>query len=244
MNSGSGYAGEQLQDYDEDINWDEVGNPPDKGKYNFELEKADYFQTKAKKHAAKVQLKIVGYDPEMPELEKNLGRIVFCNFNFFAAGAFVVKAFAQAAEIELPPSINRAVLEDWCQTVLGTVVGGELKHRVWNEQTQADIGKWFPKMDVDQQATDDAEAAAENDDDNQDDDPDAEAQDDQEEEEEEEEVEAAPPQRSLREAAAASAKPKTTTNGHANGKTTAHRAPPPAAAKPKATAKKTASARR
>lgn len=232
-----GYGGESLQDYDEDINWDEVGNPPDKGKYNFELEKAEYFQTKAKKHAAKVQFKIVGYDPEHPELEKNMGRTVFANFNFFANGAFVVKAFASATEIELPPSINRAVLEEWCATVLGTVVGGELKHRVWNDQTQADIGKWFPKMDVDQQAAEDAEAGAAEDEESDDDH--AEEADEESEETEEEEEAPPPPKRSLREAAAASAKPKS--NGHANG---THRAPPPPAAKPKATAKKTASARR
>jgi hypothetical protein len=220
MNTSSGYSGESMMDYEEEINWDEVGNPPSIGNYNVVIEKAEYKQSSQKKHMIKVQMKIDGYDPEHPELESQMGRSLFTNFNFTAQGGFVVKAFVNAAAaqgIELPRVVNRAVLEEWAAGIVGIHIGVAVKHRLWNEQTQADIAKWFAPMELDSSAVEDTTGQD-------DEEIEEEEEEQEEEEEEEEEVQAAPPKRSLREAAAAAA-PKAKTNGHTNGHAT-HRAPP------------------
>jgi len=229
MSDGQGYGGESMVDYEEEINWDEVGNPPKIGKYNFVVEKAEYKQSSKQKHMVKVQLKIVGYDPETPDLEDQIGRTVFTNFNFTAQGGFVVKGFCSGAGIELPRIVNRAVLEEWSESICGTKVGGAIKHRTWNDQPQADIAKWFAPMELDNQVSDDDDAEAPEEDEEVDA---PEEEEEEETEEEEEEAPPPPPKRSLREAAAAAAsatKPKSSTKA-----STAHRAPPVATAKKKA----------
>jgi hypothetical protein len=258
------YADEQMAgDYEETIAWDEVGSPPDKGVYNFTIEKAEYKPTAAGKHMVKVQYKIeAAVDPNH---EKNINRTVFDNWVFTQNAAFKVKEFCKALDIPLPATVNKAVLEDWIaeNIMTGITFSGTISHRPYNGQQQADVGKFAPAVEISGGAIDHSGGAG-----------DADAAQDQEPEQEEEvqadadqefeeapEEEAPPPPptrtRSLREAAPAPAtRQPTRTNGTANGHTNGHtasrpaartaapaptrQAPPPA----KKTAKKTAQARR
>lgn len=236
----NGYGGESMVDYEEQINWEEVGVPVAIGKYNFVVEKAEYTPSKTNKHMVKAQLKIDGFDPATPALEPMMGRTVFVNFNFSQAGGFTVKGFASVAvnaegePIDLPRVASKAHLEEWAHTIVGARVAATIKHRLFNEQLQADIAKWFEPMEVSNDVEDNTGG----------DEPEHEEEeengDHQEEEEQEPEVAAAPPtppQRSLREAVPATKAAKPHTNGTAkptNGKP---------ASKVNVPAKKTASKR-
>lgn len=227
MTKGNEYAGESMDggDYNEVINWDEVGNPPAIGDYNFVVEKGEYKPTGAGKHMVKVQFKIeAAVDPNH---ETYIGRTVFTNFNFFQAGAFGVKAFCKALDIPLPSQVNKAILEDWIQEhLIGAVCGASIEHRTWQDQPMADLKKFQQPFEIGGEAIDTSggdlnEGASEE--------PEAEAAADEEESEdviedvvEEEAPPPAAPTRSLRAAAPAPAtKPAKAngTNGHANGHT-------------------------
>lgn len=207
------YAGESMNgDYTEEINWDEVGNPPPEGEYNFLFEKTEYKPTSKGKHMIKCQLKIeAAVDPNHEE--KSVGRTVFTNFNFFQDGAFGVKLFANALEIPLPRQVNKAALEDWAaEHLLGVVCGATLKHRDWNGAKQPDISNFKPAFDVSGTAIDTTGGGDEPADEEE-----TQAAEGEEEEEsmpaEDEEPEPEPtPTRSIRTATATAPK-----NGHANG---------------------------
>ena len=249
------YAGQGLNgaDYTESISWDEVGNPPPQGDYNFICEKAEYKPTSTGKHMVKVQLKIeAACDPNH---ESAIGRTVFTNFNFFQQGAFVVKAYCKALEIPLPPQVNKAILEDWAaQYLVGSICGATLKHRTYQDALQADLSGFKAPFDVSGQAIDSSgggddagagddagDAGAEAGDEGQE----LEAGAEEEEESEDAEPETPPPAptRSLRTAAPApAAKANGHTNGHANGKTT--KPAPAASAAPKGAPPKAAPAKK
>jgi hypothetical protein len=232
------YAGENMGggDYTEEINWDEVGNPPPIGDYNFSIEKAEYKPTGKGKHMVKCQMKIEAAVDAANE--SAIGRTVFTNFNFFQAGAFGVKAFCKALDIPLPLQVNKAVLGEWINEhlVTGLVFGARILHRPWNDAMQADVVKFCAAYEIGGAALDtsgaeggDAEGETETE-------PEAETEADDAEDVVEEEAPPPPaPTRSLRTAAPAAA-PKSAkangvtngTNGHANGKTAAAPAGKPA----------------
>ena len=237
--SDKSYSGEDMggADYDESINWDEVGNPPPKGQYNFSVEKAEYKPTGKGKHMVKCQMKIEAA-VDMAN-ESAIGRTVFTNFNFFQQGAFGVKAFCKALDIPLPSLINKAILTDWIaeHLVTGIVFGATIDHRPWNDQMQADVGKFCGAYEIGGSAVDtsggEGDAADAGDAGETEDEPEVEAAGEEEEEAEDvPEVETPPaaPTRSLRTAAPAVA-PKGAkangTNGHTNvnGKATTTAAP-------------------
>lgn len=137
-----GYEAEH-EDYEEQINWDEVGNPPGKGKYNIIVSKAEASLSKSShKHMVKCSLELEGC--EDPSNESSIGRTVFINFNFTVQGGFIVKNFAKVSGVDLPKVVNKTVLEAWCQTIIGTQVGIVLDHRPYNDQMQADIKQFIP----------------------------------------------------------------------------------------------------
>lgn len=242
----SGYNGEQMTDYQEDMDWEQVGNPPPAHDFNLECKKADHaFSKSSGKHMIKAVFEIIGYDPKNDD-EKYLGRSLFVNFNFTSAGGFLTKAFFLEAGLELPRTINKALLEEQCQYLVGVKIGARLKHRTFQDQVQADVSKFMPLLDVGNQISSDEEEGVV---DNTAGDEEQEALDAAPPEETEEETPPPPPmRRSLREAAAqapaAAARPKANghTNGTANGAAAAARrpaapAPTPAkksAAKPQA----------
>src|SRR5271154_3848885 len=112
MAKDTGYANTDMAgDYEENINWEEVGNPPSIGDYNFAFESANYKPTSAGKHMISWRVKIeAAVDPNH---EKFIGRTVFGNFVFTQSAAFTVKDFCKALDIPLPSTINKAILEDW-----------------------------------------------------------------------------------------------------------------------------------
>lgn len=199
MSENQGYGGESMQgDYNEEINWDEVGNPPKIGDYNFVCESADYKATSnGGKHMIKCKMKIeAAVDPNN---ESEINRTVFTNFNFFASGAFAVKAFAAALDIPLPRVVNKAVLEDWAANhLVGAVFGASVKHRDWNEQKQADLQKFQKPFDLSGGSVDETGSESSNPEDNF-----SEPNDDQQAADPEPPPPEEPPKRSLREAAAA-----------------------------------------
>ena len=137
------YGGEAMDDYSENINWDDVGSNIPVGKYDFVVEEAKYQLSKTKKHMVNVRLKVDGaHDSEQAEATKN--KSVFENFVFTAQGGFRVKDFAKASGAELPPTVNKAVLEDWCQSIVGLAVGAEIHHRPdQNNEPRASVKKFF-----------------------------------------------------------------------------------------------------
>lgn len=243
-----GYNNEPMSDYDEDLDWDAIGNPPPAHKFNIHVEAATYKPSGKGKHMVKVEFKIDGYDPEHPEDENCIGRTIFTNFNFTTQGAFLVKMFCDATGVEKPSRVNKSILEDWAAGILNVQTCVQLKHRLWNEQLQADISKFLTLMEVGNDVSVDDQSGQESSEET------SEAEESEEldanaEETEEVEEPAPPPRRSLREAAAA-AKPAVKpaakangTNGHVNGHTNgAAKKPVPVAAKK--TAAKQATARR
>lgn len=253
-----GYNDQSMTDYDENLDWDAVGNPPGKGNYNVVIEKAEHGFTKnGNKHMVKCILKIEGYDPKEPANEKYIGRQVFMNLNFTQSGAVWAKQLMELLGIEKPTSLNKSWLEDtFIPQIVNAQVGIVLDHRLFNDQQQANVKKFVQLMDV----SNDVETGAE-DNAGMDDGTEAEAAGTEEEEQQEEQEETPPPpppvqeRRSLRAAQAAGAPqikigntaPKATnghTNGHTNGSAKASGAkasPPPTPAKK--TAQKTASRR-
>jgi len=136
-----GYNSEGMTDNEENINWDEVGKPVSKGEYDFELVKAEYKPTSTQKHMVVCHFKIVSaYDADN---EDNVERLVFENFVFTQAAAFRVKQFAKATGVELPSTINKTYLEEWCSMVLGTNVGGVVGHNLFQGEPRATIAKFF-----------------------------------------------------------------------------------------------------
>jgi hypothetical protein len=226
------YGSESMADYEEEISWDEVGVPPGLGKHNFLVDKVEYKLNSSGKHMVKLQAKIeAAVDPNN---EKFIGRTVFTNFNFTQQGGFVVKNFANALGIELPRTVNKAVLEDWMNShVLGQLFGATIQHRDFQNQKQADLVQFAPPFDI---GGDPIDTSGVEDPPEEEEEPATEGEEEEEAEDIEpaDEPEPAPtPTRSIKEAAASSAKK---TNGHANGTGT----PPPA----KKTAKGAKEARR
>jgi len=243
------YNDQPMSDYDENLDWDAVGNPPGKGDYNVIIEKAEWGLSKAGKHMVKTLLKIEGYDPKTPENEKYIGRTVFMNLNFSQSGAVWAKQLMDILGIEKPTLLNKAYLEDtFIPQILSAQIGVSLDHRTFNDQLQANVRKFIPLIDV---SSDFAEATEDNA--GMDDgtgESEAEAEAGAEEEESQEQEEPPPPQperRSLRAAQAAGAtqikigNTQTKTNGHTNGHANGHtngakasrakpaaKAPPPA----------------
>jgi hypothetical protein len=242
-NGGDQYGNQDMTDFDEQIDWEHVGNPPPPHEFNLECEQAEYKRSTTNRHMIKTKWKITGYDQKWDD-EKYMGRTVFANLNFSQEGAFLTKQLFPLLGLDLPRTINAAILEDICGDITGKTVSALLKHRQWNGQTQADISKFGPMLDVGQAVGDDGvedttgseEAATSSDEESLETDaaPDEEVA---------EEAEPTPPpvRRSLREAAAAAAPAKKTngTNGHTNGHTqglagkpaakpAAKAAPPPA----------------
>lgn len=211
MPENKNYGGETMADYEEEISWDDVGVPPGIGKYNFLLDKAEYKLNGSAKHMVKVQAKIEGAVD--PNNEKFIGRTVFTNFNFTQQGGFVVKNFAGALGIDLPRTVNKAVLEDWIQSsLIGQVFGATISHRDWQNQKQADIANFAPPFDIGGAPIDTSGIEEEP---SEPDSPEETEEEEESEDVETEEEEPAPtPTRSIKEAAAASTKKP---NGHTNG---------------------------
>lgn len=144
-----GYADQQMTDYEENLDWDSVGNPPNKGQYNFLVEKAEHaFSRNGGKHMIKCVLKIEGYDPKEPGNEKFIGRTVFVNLNFSQQGAFLTKELLNVLGIDKPTTINKGILEELANLITGQQVGGVIDHRTFNDQLQANLKKFVPLMDV------------------------------------------------------------------------------------------------
>jgi hypothetical protein len=143
MTQPGNYGGEQMTDYQEDMNWDNVGVPVPVGDYDCEIVKMEYAQDKNKKHMLKVQFKIeAAYNPE--NIDKGVGRQVFDNWSFTQSGGFRPKDFALAGNVQLPVTINKVVLEEWAASLIGFHIGVRTSHREWNGQTMSQIQKFLP----------------------------------------------------------------------------------------------------
>lgn len=143
------YAGEQVTDYEENLDWDSVGNPPPAHNFNFVFEKAEHaFSKTSGKHMVKAVMKIEAYDPKYPEDEKYIGRTVFCNFNFSQQGAFLAKQLIDVLGLDKPTAISKAILEEWANSIVGMQVGAVLNHRIFQDQKQANVQKFVPLMAV------------------------------------------------------------------------------------------------
>jgi hypothetical protein len=143
------YAGEQVTDYEENLDWESVGNPPPAHTFNFIFEKAEHaFSKTSGKHMVKAVMKIEGYDPKYPEDEKYIGRTVFCNFNFSQQGAFLAKQLIEVLGLDKPTAISKAILEEWAASIVGMQVGAVLNHRIFQDQKQANVQKFVPLMAV------------------------------------------------------------------------------------------------
>jgi hypothetical protein len=243
--SGGGYGGEPMTDYEEEMDWETVGNPPPAHPFNLLCTKSEHtFSKSSGKHMIKATFQIEGYDPANDD-EKFLGRTVFVNLNFSQQGGFLTKQFFQTTGMDMPRVINKAILEEVANNMVNTRVGAVLKHRTFQDQVQADVSKFTPLLDVGNQIStedpppDDQTGGSEVEDPPADD---AELETELAPEEQEEEAPPPPPparKPSLREAAAAA--PPKKVNGHANGGTNGVK-PAPTPAK-KATASKPAAKR-
>jgi hypothetical protein len=242
MNNSGGdqYGNQDMTDFDEKIDWEHVGNPPPAHVFNLECEQAEYKRSSTNRHMIKTKWKIVGYDPKNDD-EKYMGRSVFANLNFSQEGAFLTKQLFPLIGLDLPRTINAAILEDLCGEIAGKTVSALLKHRQWNGQTQADISKFDTMIDVGGEVS--GEAGVEDTTGGDEGTEEEELATDAAPSEEEDEAPEPPPvRRSLREAAAAAApkaaaaKPKVNganghTNGHAVGVSGTKKAAPPPPAK-------------
>ncbi len=133
---------ENFQDFETEINWDEVGGIVPKGRYDAELVQADYQPTAAGKHTLKVRWKIGGVHDSATEAAVN--KMVFDNWVFTQEGAFKVKDFGKASGIDLPRTISKAILEEWCATILGTQITIDVDHRMWQGEPRSDLKKYHP----------------------------------------------------------------------------------------------------
>lgn len=135
------YGGEPMTDYEEQLNWADVGVPVPIGDYDTEISKVIYQPDKNGKHMLKVQLTILAaYNPA--NVEKGVGRMLFDNWPFTQAGGFRPKQFAEASNTELPVMVSKTILEEWGAAIVGTKVGVTVVHRMWNDQTMANISKF------------------------------------------------------------------------------------------------------
>lgn len=157
-NDNSGYGGESMDgDYEEQINWDQVGGVVPIGTYDLIVEAAEYKPTKQKKHMAAVRLRVEAAH-ETANAETSINKSIFENFVFTMAAGFRVKEFAAAAGIELPKTVNKLVIEEWCQMIVGVRVTANVGQRPDLDGNQrANIKKFLP-LDLSAGATEDADA--------------------------------------------------------------------------------------
>lgn len=149
-----GYETEGMTDYEETLNWDDVGSVVAVGDYDAEIVKVEHTFNKNKKHMLKVQLKVeAAYDEEN---EKSVGRTLFDNWNFTQEGGFRPKQFSVATGEELPTMVSKDLLEQWAEKITGTHVGLSVTHREYNGQTQPSISKFFAYQNGDNAASDEA----------------------------------------------------------------------------------------
>jgi|SRR5215469_1604214 len=143
MTDASSYGGEPMTDYEETLNWDNVGVPVPLGDYDCVVTAAKYQPDKNNKHMLKVQLEIeAAYNPE--NVESSIGRFLFDNWPFTQQGGFRPKQFATAASIGLPAVVSKTILEEWAGGIVGLKVGVTVVHRDWQGQTMANISKFKP----------------------------------------------------------------------------------------------------
>jgi len=141
MTDASSYGGEPMTDYEETLNWDNVGVPVPIGDYDCVVTAAKYQPDKNNKHMLKVQLEIeAAYNPE--NVESSIGRFLFDNWPFTQQGGFRPKQFATAASIGLPAVVSKTILEEWAGGIVGMKVGVTVVHRDWQGQTMANISKF------------------------------------------------------------------------------------------------------
>lgn len=178
----SGYNTEGMSDYEETINWEDVGRVIGKGTYDVVVEEATYKPTRENKHMVAVTLKIVSVHDASQSNE--IDRVLFENFVFTAKAGFRVKEFMMAAGLEMPPTVSKAILEEWAASIIGIHVTVKVDHREYEGQMRAAVKNFVPY-----------EAGEGNEE---------EEEEGEEEEDAVEEEEAPPPKKTLREAIAAS----------------------------------------
>ncbi len=106
-----------LADFDEIIDWSQVGVLPPHGTFDVRVVEAEYFP------------QMVGVHAVMLTLQLERGSRVRCKLHFNTRGGMRVKELAEnaAGRIELPRLVNRAVLDAWCAKAIGVRVGVVLR---------------------------------------------------------------------------------------------------------------------
>lgn len=136
------YEQEGYVDQDQEINWDAVGVPIPVGRFDFELVKWEFKPTSEGKPMVNVQATVKAV--HNADHEENIGRSVFENFVFTQAGGFRVKQFAKAIGFELPRVINKEVLDQLGESMLGQQFTADITHRVWQGEPRGQISKYYP----------------------------------------------------------------------------------------------------
>jgi hypothetical protein len=142
---------EQQQQYAEEpmggeaeyeMNWDEVGSLCPKGLFDFKVVDAKYQLSKSQKHMVVVRFAVEGAHDEA-NMESSKNKSVFENFLFTTSAGFRVKGFAKATGIELPPLINKDILEQWAASIHDVMVAGLVDYQDFNGEPKATIKKFI-----------------------------------------------------------------------------------------------------